>query len=354
MSYQDMNPSGTTAQNALVYQGARAVIAAPLLAFASLSNGQTFATITPALAADSRVINAALAASTDRPTFCAALANDLNTAGGGTTAYVWTVNATSDGLVGTAKTPGKLYRRIPTGTALTGGKGSVLTNGAESIAYNAEKLSLFGDPGWLDDFAELAAVYAPGAARIRFKDFANEPDLYFPANTFGTHVAITVPRYRDTENADSDGGGRRPTANASWPLVAGNIIANPRNTPWAFVIDAKFPAPVTGQSWYVGICNLDGSRYIVVQSRYSVQQTQIGVGSGGAFLIGGPTADAAFHKYMVAFNGSDTVTFLCDGAVASIGTTNLDYMPQTISSFTMRGLSNANMCVRSVAYATTG
>jgi hypothetical protein len=140
MSYQDMNPSGTPAQQALLYQGTRAVVAAPLLAFASLANGQTFVTITPALAADSRTINAAKAASSDRPTFCAALAADLNTTGGGTTAYIWTVNGAADGLIGTAKAPGIAYNSIPTGTALVGGVGSLTTTGTDAGA-NGDRVS---------------------------------------------------------------------------------------------------------------------------------------------------------------------------------------------------------------------
>ena len=78
--------AGTTAQQRLVYQGQKSVISASPLARVSLANGQTFDTITPAGAADSRTINAALAASTDLPTFCAALAADLNSVGGNTTA----------------------------------------------------------------------------------------------------------------------------------------------------------------------------------------------------------------------------------------------------------------------------
>jgi hypothetical protein len=124
--------AGTTAQQRLVYQGQKAVISASPLARVSLANGQTFDTITPAGAADSRTINAALAASTDLPTFCAALAADLNSVGGNTTAYVWTVNGTSDGLVGTAKTPGTSYNVFPTGTALVGGRGSVSASGISS------------------------------------------------------------------------------------------------------------------------------------------------------------------------------------------------------------------------------
>jgi hypothetical protein len=125
-------PTGTVAQRELIYVGQKAVVAAPILAWASLANGQTFVTITPAGAADSRTINAALALSTDRPTFCAALAADLNTTGGGTTAYVWTVNGTSDGLIGTAKTPGVAFNLVPTGTALVSGLGSITTLGIDA------------------------------------------------------------------------------------------------------------------------------------------------------------------------------------------------------------------------------
>ena len=129
----NLDPPGvprTSAQEAALFRGTYAVVSASPLAFASLANGQTFATITPALAADSRTINAALAASTDLPTFCAALANDLNTIGGNTTAYNWT--ATASTVVGTAKAPGDSFNKIPTGTALVGGVGSIATLGINS------------------------------------------------------------------------------------------------------------------------------------------------------------------------------------------------------------------------------
>lgn len=140
-------------QAVLLLQGTRAVVAAQPLAWASLANGQTFVTITPALAADSRTINAALAASTDRPTFCAALALELNTAN--TTAFVWTVNGTSDGLIGTAETPGDEFNSSPTGTALVGGIGSVTTMGADAAA--SVSLSPLSLPTGISDSASATA-----------------------------------------------------------------------------------------------------------------------------------------------------------------------------------------------------
>lgn len=120
------DPKGSQSQNALVWNGARAVVSASPLAFASLANGQTFVTITPTGAVNSRTINAALAASTDLPTFCAALALELNTSG--TTAFTWT--ATSTGLLGTAKQVGGAFNRAPTGTSLIGGIGAISAVGA--------------------------------------------------------------------------------------------------------------------------------------------------------------------------------------------------------------------------------
>jgi hypothetical protein len=151
MSYQDMNPSGTPAQQAALFQGTRAVVAAPILAWASLANGQTFVTITPAGAADSRTINAALVASTDRPTFCAALAAELNLAN--TTAYTWTVNGAGDGLIGTAKAIGMAYNSVPTGTCLT---------------PNSAKITTLGQPGNADMINTLTAL---GLIPVRLADF---------------------------------------------------------------------------------------------------------------------------------------------------------------------------------------
>jgi hypothetical protein len=162
---------GTSEQNRLIYQGTRSVVAAPILAFASLANGQTFVTITPSGAADSRTINAALAASTDRPTFCAALALELNAAG--TTAYVWTVNVTSDGLIGTAKTPGSAFNRAPTGTALVGAVGSISTFG-ENAAISDTGLALT-DSRTKTIYVMDAPYNASGSAVTTAASAANAP-----------------------------------------------------------------------------------------------------------------------------------------------------------------------------------
>jgi hypothetical protein len=148
----DVSPDGTPAQQVALFRGTYAVVAAPIKAW-PLTDGWTFVTVTPALATDSRTINAAKAASSDRPTFCAALAADLNTTGGGTTAFVWTVNGAGDGLIGTAKAIGMAYNSVPTGTCLT---------------PNSAKITTLGQPGNADMINTLVSL---GLIPVRLVDF---------------------------------------------------------------------------------------------------------------------------------------------------------------------------------------
>jgi hypothetical protein len=301
---------GTSEQNRLIYQGTRAVVAAPILAWASLANGQTFVTITPALATDSRTINAALAASTDRPTFCAALAAELNTAN--TTAYVWTVNALLDGLVGTAKAPGIAFNAIPTGTALTGEKGSVTTVGLDPMYAQGTKLESLASGGWQDTVSKLFDLYAPNSTDWGYL----KPGAY-PLGKPTLPAGMTEP---DLSGAPI----RLANGIFYWSaLVLRSSTGSPpttgaRGQPWAVAFDVATVPPIINNQNIIGLYEASEGQFVYIKNDYAMDTTRWVLktfdGASADPDALGPVIDSARHTIILAYDKAN-LRVIIDGVV---------------------------------------
>jgi hypothetical protein len=339
--------AGTTAQQRLVYQGQRAVIAAPILAFASLANGQTFATITPALAADSRTINAALALATDRPTFCVALAAELNSAG--TTAYVWTVNGAGDGLVGTAKTPGIAANYKPTGTALVGGVGAISTVGFDPISSQGNKLESLASGGWQDTVSKIFDRYSsPNTSDWGYIKPGGYPLGLgaFPGGALPS--GLTDPQLAGAPI-------RQLSSQAYWSscIIPPNGV---RVQPWAVAYDVTsagiFPAngeltfPAAGEFNSFGVKNSATGHSILLGKHSDVSTTRwylnVNDVSGTDSFILGPAIDTNRHTVIFAFDGT-ILRVLFDGIVFITATKGVELLHMPITSVALASNNTMNL-----------
>lgn len=350
MAYENASPDGTPTQQQILFQGQRAAVTIAIKTYANLANNQTLTLLenvagVPTLVTfevqkdgsftptGGAVVPIDLTGATDSATAWAAIVAFLNARPNA--AYVWAINGTSDGLVGTAKSPGEDFNIPPTGTCLSG-NGSVTTNGTESIVSDAAKLASISGGSWADNMLNTANKFLRVFGVSELTEFDSTELALYPYGLPTLPAAITDALGNGLYNV-------YPGAPIFTPVrFSGSILTNPATSRFCVAFRGIFPSPQSYPNITTfGVFNQAGTHFSWIYSYAPQSATNLSlqcapVAGGGAVVTTSHVLDGLEHDYMLLGDGTNHHAIVDGVHVGSVSGAGGPTTPSTIVACCLR------------------